>query len=143
MSKELKYFSCCENVDSERNGKYYYKHKKYIHNDPFDCLKHKLNRPADEVNDIISKRFEKGFLSSNFFTFRPVNNTPECYDWHEKFIIKSGLRENEDDDVQDEFYLKNKFWESVVYIIENDGNKEKMEADKWTYSMNVVDKIIF
>ena len=141
MSKELKYFHCCNNVDSERNGKYYYKHKKYIHNDPFDCLKHKLNRPADEVNDILNRRFDESVINSGLLTYRPADNLPEYYDWRERAVINLGLRENEGDDVLDEFYLKNKFWESVVYIIENDGDKKKMKTDKWAYSMNTIDKL--
>ena len=143
MSKELKYFHCCNNVDSERNGKYYYKHKKYIHHDPSDCLKHKLSRPVDEVNDILNRRFNESVINSGLLTYRPADNLPEYYDWRERAVINLGLRENEGDDVLDEFYLKNKFWESVAYIIENDGDKKKMKTDKWAYSMNAIDKLTF
>ena len=143
MSKELKYFSCCENVDSKHNGEYYYKHKKYIHHNPSDCLKHKLSRPVDEVNDILNRRFNESVINSGLLTYRPADNLPEYYDWRERAVINLGLRENEGDDVLDEFYLKNKFWESVVYIIENDGDKKKMKTDKWAYSMNAIDKLTF
>ena len=136
MGYGIKYFSCCENVDNELNGDCVDDDNDiYNHCSSSDCRKHKLSKSADEVQDIIYKRFKSSFCSV-------ILNRPYTVETYEQYIIENGLKERKNENIFKDGYLWKKLWNAVDYVAENDGNEKKMKTKKWKYSLNVIDNLM-
>ena len=135
MGYGIKYFDCCGHVDSELNGYYDEDNDQFIHTKLSNCCEKPLNKSEGEINNILNK-YCRRYISSRTLSY-PSKEILEDY------ISRNNLKERKNENIFKKLYLWDKFWESIMYVIENEGDEKKMKTKKWKYSLNVIDNLMY